>query len=191
MRIVLLRHGKPKLRKWGITSSRGFSAWIEEYDAANVCNESLPSQATKTIADSCNSVLCSDLPRSIHSAKLIRPDVKVSVSELFRELDLPHGRGNIVKLKPSVWAVFFRILWFAGYSHNAASITKGRSRVKEAARELINEAESKQSVLLVGHGILNRMIAKELIHSGWNGPSTPKGGYWSATVYEKQFFKCG
>ena len=90
-----------------------------------------------------------------------------------------------MKLKPSVWAVIFRILWFAGYSHNAESITKGRSRVKEAARLLITEAESKQSVLLVGHGILNRMIAKELVHSGWTGPSTPNGGYWSASVYDK------
>ncbi|AYL08019.1 phosphoglycerate mutase [Enterobacter kobei] len=37
-------------------------------------------------------------------------------------------------------------------------------------------------VLLMGHGIINRYIAKELLASGWKEQTRPRTGYWGAGV---------
>lgn len=47
-------------------------------------------------------------------------------------------------------------------------------------------AKEYESVLFVGHGIFNRLLAKELKSLGWCGPSNPGSKYWSFGVYENQ-----
>ncbi len=40
-------------------------------------------------------------------------------------------------------------------------------------------------VLLMGHGIINRYIAKELLASGWKEQTRPRTGYWGAGIYSR------
>lgn len=40
-------------------------------------------------------------------------------------------------------------------------------------------------VLLMGHGIINRFIAKELLATGWKEQTRPRTGYWGAGVYSR------
>jgi len=37
----------------------------------------------------------------------------------------------------------------------------------------------------MGHGIMNALIGKELIRSGWAGPKRPSHRYWHFGVYRK------
>jgi hypothetical protein len=58
-------------------------------------------------------------------------------------------------------------------------------RVSLAAEKLIQLAKSHDSVLLIGHGIINRYLAKELISKGWSGGAAPGGNkYWGYRYWE-------
>jgi hypothetical protein len=43
--------------------------------------------------------------------------------------------------------------------------------------------------MLIGHGIINRLLAKKLRSSGWKGPKNPGNNYWEYAVYEKALEK--
>ncbi|WMP19050.1 hypothetical protein [Thiothrix lacustris] len=45
-------------------------------------------------------------------------------------------------------------------------------------------AEEYGSVLLVGHGIMNRLLAKELHKQGWQVELSPSSKHWAFGVYE-------
>jgi len=75
-------------------------------------------------------------------------------------------------------------LTFLGYSANGETIKEAKCRAERGAELLENLAKKQGSVLLVGHGFLNRFIAKRLISNGWKGPSTPGRKYWAYGVYE-------
>ncbi|MGL5453854.1 MAG: phosphoglycerate mutase [Citrobacter telavivensis] len=38
-------------------------------------------------------------------------------------------------------------------------------------------------VLLMGHGVMNRLIAKELVSMGWKEYRRQGNGYWNAVIY--------
>jgi len=38
-------------------------------------------------------------------------------------------------------------------------------------------------VILVGHGLMNRLIAKQLRYKHWQGPASPGKKYWKYGVY--------
>jgi broad specificity phosphatase PhoE len=45
-------------------------------------------------------------------------------------------------------------------------------------------AAAEGPVLLVGHGIMNRLIARELRHAGWTSANRQRSGYWRAVRYQ-------
>lgn len=94
------------------------------------------------------------------------------------------------RLPPSVWVLFFRLLWLLGYSRGADSIRVTKIRAKSAAHKLIALTKN-GTVLLVGHGIMNRLIAKELNALGWAGPKKQESHFWGASVHELQTQYCG
>lgn len=52
-----------------------------------------------------------------------------------------------------------------------------------AASALIEISHIHESALLVGHGVIDYLIAKELLSRNWVGPKKPGGGYWEYGVY--------
>jgi hypothetical protein len=54
----------------------------------------------------------------------------------------------------------------------------------DAALRLIELAKSHESVLFIGHGLLNRYVAEFLRANAWHGPTNPGKHYWSFGVYE-------
>lgn len=58
-----------------------------------------------------------------------------------------------------------------------------RIRAGTAAKRLQSLA-SDGPVLLVGHGVMNRMIANRLVADGWVRQKRDGSQYWSATVYQ-------
>jgi hypothetical protein len=111
------------------------------------------------------------------------------IEEVFCEADLPYGHWNIPKLPLSVWGVLFRLAWFCGYSSNVESLLRAEARALCAAKRLLALARKNGSVFLVGHGIMNMLIAKQLLAMGWSGPKRPVNKYWQFSVYHAPAYR--
>ncbi len=184
VRIVLIRHGKPDLPELGKLRAKEIPRWIDTYNAAGVNAAHPPSRAAVAMAHSCNTVVCSDLPRSVESAQALGVREVTHIESVFRETGLPFSNSPSPRLSPRIWASWFRVLWLLGYSSNGESIGEARLRASDGASRLKELAVRDGSVLLVGHGFLNWFIARELLANGWRGPARPGMKYWEFGVYE-------
>ncbi len=183
MQIVLLRHGKPNVPVYGKLRANKIHHWISSYNSAGLAPNVAPSSNAIEIASRCNIVACSDLPRSIESAQALGIKEINIMEPVFREMGLPYVSFPFLKLSPNIWVVVFRVLWFLGCSSNSESIREAKIRAANGANRLKDMAINYGSVLLVGHGFVNRFIAKELLSNGWKGPRNPGNNYWEFGVY--------
>ncbi|WP_430787424.1 phosphoglycerate mutase family protein [Virgibacillus flavescens] len=189
MEISLIRHGKSQLIENKKLTSSEFKQWTEKYNRYGVFEESLyPPETLEKIA-AAKIVITSDLRRSIDSAKLLNPKVKAVSNPVFREVELPTGSIKLldVKAKPSNWAFILRILWFSGYSKGCESWSNSKLRAQQASQELIDYAGNYHSVVLVGHGFFNILIAKELQKKGWKGKRKIGSKHWNCVTYSLNF----
>ena len=184
MQIVILRHGKPNIPSLSSISPDEFSEWVNLYNVSGLSSSSKPTLEAIEIANKSKVVVCSELPRSIQSANALNVKEITLKSYLFNEAGLPISSLKFPRLSPKAWAIIFRIFWFFGYSNNSESFKEAKVRAVKAANKLIELAESESSVLFVGHGVYNRMIANELNASGWKGPKSPGTKHWSYGVYK-------
>ncbi|SFB63442.1 histidine phosphatase family protein [Azotobacter beijerinckii] len=184
MRIVLLRHGKPHVPNYKSLKASQVGQWIEAYNAAGLTPDHKPPQIALEIAAACNAVMCSDLPRSIESAKALGVKRVNIIEPTLREVGLPFGSLPALKMPPQAWAVFFRIAWFCGYASNSESVWEAKVRASSGTARLKDLAATNGTVLFVGHGFLNKFLATELLSSGWKGPNNPGAKYWDFGTYE-------
>ena len=184
MEITLLRHGKPIIPSLNKLSASSFDEWVREYNLSGLCSSSKPTMKAFSCAKKCNVIVCSDLPRSIESAKALNAGDVFLSNAIFNEASLPVAKWHTLKLSPKVWAVTFRVLWLLGYSRNSESFKEAKERAIEAVKKLTEIAHEYDSVLFVGHGVYNRILANELRRSGWSGPKNPGSKHWSMGVYE-------
>ena len=185
MKIVILRHGKPVVPSLKKISASEFSAWVNEYNAAGLCSTSRPTEQAHHCANGCNAIVCSELPRSIETAKELNNNGIVLSDSIFNEAGLPSATWQAIKLSPKIWAVFFRILWLLGYSKGSESFKEAKSRASDAVEKLTETALEYESVLFVGHGVYNKILAVELRRRGWRGPKNPGSCHWAFGIYEK------
>jgi len=183
MEIAIFRHGKPEAIQTSKMSAAEFFGWIQAYNASSLSNASRPTEMALAYTDECFAIVCSGLKRSIDSAKALNEEKLVLSDSIFDEAGLPSANWKNLKLLPNVWAVIFRIFWLFGYSRKSESIKEAKSRASKAVKRLINLAEEHQRILFVGHGVYNRLLAKELRKAGWSGPKTPGSNYWGFGVY--------
>ncbi|MCK5917334.1 MAG: histidine phosphatase family protein [Cocleimonas sp.] len=184
MKITLLRHGKPNFKIPKRIASKEIVNAIKLYDKAGIAVDSIPPQCSIDMANNVDVIICSHLPRSLESAqKLTQQSVYLS-DELFREASLPSANSSFPKLDPTIWLTIFRILWLFGYAKNGESISITRQRAKEAMKKLIELTQQDQHVLLVGHGVFNYLIAKELKKTGWRSSKKSPREHWEYTTYE-------
>ncbi|MEE9339043.1 MAG: histidine phosphatase family protein [Methylococcaceae bacterium] len=191
MQITILRHGIPDLSGWGKINSSRMPEWIEAYNSAGVKNETCQYSFEKVRELTHKFIVCSNLTRSTHSAKIIGYQSPHLIDAIFCEAELPKFSIPVIRLTPHVWSMIFRVFWFAGVSTKAESLEAFKLRVSLAAEKLIQLAKNHDSVLFIGHGIINRFLAKELISEGWSGEEAPNGKkywgykYWEYAVYIK------
>lgn len=189
MKIILLRHGQPEFDLFSESKTRYVPADLREvvkrYTESPINSDVMPPTETIQMAQSCNAVICSDLIRSIDSARLLgHPEVHL-VDPVFRESDPPHAEWRFPRLSLYSWLVIFRLLWLFGYSKNSESLKAARQRASAASIILSAMAEEHDSVLLAGHGFMNRFIAGHLRANGWRGPRDPGKNYWEYGVYQR------
>lgn len=182
MKIVLLRHGKPDVSLKGFLNAGEIKQLITAY-----LNSVIQDTPPQHLYENFNNyyVVCSDLPRSLHSADKIgfaQVDYKDS---LFSEADLPHFDQSKISLPVTVWVILLRVMWLFGFNKNGESFKQAKSRAQTAATKLIVLAEEHDNIILVGHGLMNRLIAKQLSSLNWQGPTSPGKKYWQFGSYKK------
>ena len=180
MKIILMRHGKPILPTVGWLTPVEMKQWIVNYDLSEVEVDGIPI-ASLTAANSASVIVTSTAARALSSVAALGHTAAVA-DAVFCEAQLPFALWRFPRLSPFVWAAFFRLLWFFGYARDADSIQATMARASAATQQLVLLAE-KNDVLLVGHGIMNRLISKELFALGWSGYGKHESKHWSTNVY--------
>jgi len=182
--IVVLRHGKPNIDTSGKVNSIEFGEWVSRYDKSGICESSRPDEKIVAKAKKCHFVVCSHLPRSIESAKLLGVSNPHLVSSAFREFEMPYGKLAYPTLSISAWSLVFRLFQMAGYSFKSESYKEAKERSIACANELAGLANNHESVLFVGHGTLNWLLHKQLLRMGWSCSKKSPKNHWEFTEYK-------
>lgn len=178
-----MRHGKPTYRGFPKVTSAEMVDWVAQYNLSDTGSDTPPG-ASKLMASSASQIVSSTLLRAISSLKALgcEPDI---IDDVFREAELPLFRIPGFRISPLNWATFFRVMWLCGLSRKVEPLTMAKKRAVKAANILNTCAKNANGpVLLMGHGIMNRLIARELIASGWKEHCHPGKEYWSAGIYK-------
>ncbi|MCZ4059366.1 histidine phosphatase family protein [Pantoea sp. LMR881] len=183
MTIILMRHGKPDHQTGGRCSAQALADWCEAYDLALVSDA--PPERSINIARQASVVVCSPLPRARSSLTQLGLHPQ-EIDDLFSEVAIPLLRSDRVQLPTTLWLALLRLLWLCGYAGESESVLHARNRASLAADKLI--AFSRHgTVLLLGHGIMNKLIARELRKRGWQAEKHASSRHWSSAIYHRPF----
>ncbi|MFJ5445594.1 histidine phosphatase family protein [Methylobacillus methanolivorans] len=183
MQIVLMRHGKPKVDKHYRLNAAEFGVWVEQYNAAGIDTGFQPPQEAIAQANQCAFTVCSNLERSLESARLLGIKRIGLHSSIFREMDIPNAAWRFPTLSLQTWLIFFRLAWALGYSGKTESFKSAKERAHSCAIHLANLASTHGTVLFVGHGSLNWFVAKYLKQMGWLSDEKPPRKYWEYSIF--------
>ncbi|MEO1621569.1 MAG: histidine phosphatase family protein [Cyanobacteria bacterium J06632_3] len=184
--ITLIRHGPPavSLNQW--VRGHQFRKFVERYDAAKIARQARPPRSVQQVMAQADWVFASNRPRATHTAELLGVPMPPIVDARFREIEFPVDFPRHFRFSALTWTVIALTLWRLGYSSKCESFTRAKQRAKNAADLLegqISAQASEASVVLVAHGGINRLIAKELRRRGWQGPRLPHSWHWGCTTY--------
>ena len=186
MKIYLIRHGKPAIKKSDWDSKMNivhFAKFMKNYRNISITPDSEMAVGVARVIPADAHILSSNLKRAIQTATAVTEGTAFNIDKLFREVSLP-----IVRLpgttKCSRWwglSIALRIFGLAG---KVESAKQAKLRVTIAAAHLSKEAKT-QDVVLFGHGVMNYFIAKELLNSGWSGLIPRNIKHWDVMVLTK------
>lgn len=181
--IILSRHGRPAWDYRTPIPGRAFAEWRRGEDGAPLDPSSQPGSELERVIRSASCIITSTLRRSLDSAHVLAPSATLVTDGVFREADLPSSFHSEIRLRPNVWAVLARSAWFWGWSDGMESFAATGGRALRAAQFLVATAQTHDSVAVVGHGMINVLIARHLRASGWHGPRIPSRRHWSFGVF--------
>lgn len=182
-RIILARHGRPLLNPSPIPG-HGLAAWLEAERDAPLDPTSRPSAELERVAQEARLMIVSPLRRSRDSAELLRPATPATVEEDVREAPLPSAFRSSLRLPPTIWAGIARSAWLCGWCAGVESFQTARRRAADAAQRLHALATKHGDIVVIGHGLMNALIAVELRVWGWRGPRFPSRSHWQFSGYE-------
>jgi len=127
MEIILLRHGKPELDLKGRLNASEIKQLVVAYTQSGI--QDSPSE---TLIKRFNEhhVVCSDLERSIQSAKRFGFKQIHLSDALFKETDIPHFDQSFFKLPTMGWFTLLRIMWLFGFKKNGESFIQAKLHAK-------------------------------------------------------------
>jgi len=183
MEIVLMRHGEPEFSAQqgsARVKATDMPGWIAGYDASGVTGEP---DCHALLADKRHAfVISSPLPRARASlqAMNLTPDL---IADELHEAPLPVFNLPFIRLSPQAWLVLFRLCWLSGALAGPESKKQTMQRAETMSRMLIAYAQQHKRVLSMGHGVFNRLIARELEKAGWVKREHTGNGYWSSVTF--------
>jgi broad specificity phosphatase PhoE len=184
-KIILLRHGAVDIENYKNISANQFGKWITEYNNSDIKAEFPSKNEIKNLLNKTDILVCSNLKRSIQSIEIF-DKIPFETNDIFNEAQLPFSNGNLLKLNPKIWLIIFRLLWFFGYSQNSESFKEAKQRAKSATEKLVELSKQNKTIILVGHGIINKLIQKELILQQWVESKKLQSKNWCYGVFELQ-----
>ena len=181
--ITLIRHGPPAVSLRQKVRGHQFRQFVERYDAAKIARQSLPPRTVMRVVAGADVVFASNRPRAMHTAELLGSTVPDLIAPQFREIEFPVDFPRQFRFSALTWSAIALMLWRLGYASRSETLVRSRARAHEAADLLENQIKESQSVVLVAHAGINRLIAKELRRRGWRGPRLPYSWHWGCTTY--------
>lgn len=182
MKITLVRHGCPTVSLGEWEQGRSLRAFIDRYNQAGIAPHSKPSKASLNAIQNADCVITSDYLRTLESAKILGLVIQKSMI-LFREVDCWVDFPMRFPLPIWCWLLLTRVLWPLNLIRAPETYIQAQMRAKQGAMALMELAQIHGHVLLVGHGGMNTLIARELINLGWQGTKHPNLFHWGATPY--------
>lgn len=188
MKIILMRHGQPELDLNAIKHKKlsPFAAGkiIDKYEETDLAFNTFPPSEAVNVAKNCRIAISSDLVRAVSSIQRLGIEAKATADPDFRESNLPYLKWQRPHLSFYNWCLLFRILWLFGFAQNGESIRNSRKRAKKCVIKLCEGVEADGTVLLLGHGIINRLIASELKKLNWVKIDGSGALYWSYMTFQ-------
>ena len=184
-RIILVRHGTPDWDFRTPLAGAALARWLEGERDAGLAATQNPSAELRDAVHAARCVVTSTLRRAIDSARLLFPAIASNIDARFAEPALPCTVTARLRLRPGLWTGVARTAWFCGWSPGVERFSAARRRAADAARSLAGLAADRGDVVLVGHGLMNLLIARHLRASGWAGPRFPRFRHWGFAVYER------
>ena len=181
-RILLIRHGRPSESLSGSIALNEIESKIARYNEASIVDR--PSEQLCRKAREFNYVVTSGLIRSIDSAKALGFSTIHQSKVEFGEVKLPYLTRGKFTAPVMFWARLFRILSVFGFSLNGESLFQARRRARSIASSLVHSANQHHSVVFVGHGFINHLVANELRKTGWTGPRKLDSQHWGHGEYQ-------
>ena len=183
-RIILARHGRPAWDFRTPIPGHALAVWLQGERAAPLDASSRPGAELEQLARHAPCLVASPLRRSQDSARLLAPAAVLTTEADVREAALPCAFRSRLRLPPAVWAGIARSAWFCGWSGGVESFRAARQRAARAAALLASLARA-GAVVVIGHGLMNALIAAHLRGLGWNGPRFPSGSHWGFGIYSR------
>ena len=184
--IILVRHGRSSLRAPKRLTSDRLRSTARRYNEAGIRATPRPSAPLRRQARAVGVIMCSDARRAVESARVLDRTRQLLIDPLFREAGLPVDTRLPLRLSFDSWVWIAAIAWFWGWSRGTESLAEARRRAGTAARRLVGLSTRHRSVMLVGHGVFNALIAAELQRRGWQGPAwRPTAAHWDFATYSK------
>jgi broad specificity phosphatase PhoE len=181
-RIILARHGRPAWDYSTRIPGHGLAMWLRGEREAPLDPGSRPDPVLEELARNAAFVIASPLRRSIDSARLLSPSRDLTIEDDVQEAALPSAFGSDVHLPPNFWAAIARTRWFFGWCPGVESVAAARQRAARAARTLEDLAPH-GDIVVIGHGLMNALIAAQLGGLGRGGPAFPWRRHWAFGTY--------
>jgi broad specificity phosphatase PhoE len=188
-RITIIRHGKPQAHHeyplFKILKGSEIETYIHAWNTCELSPENEIPEKLKTVVAEADIFISSKLKRTIDSFRLLGVK-EFSSLELLNEAELPSGFLKRLKMPFIFWGILIRLSWRAGLKINSESYKEFKVRIQKAAVHL--EAISKDSmhIIVMGHGVVNWQLKKELTKRKWKRVFNCGGrSYWSFDTYEK------
>ena len=180
----MIRHGVPVCDHATRIRGSDFKRWVAAYDCAPLDPQRAPPASVRARVAATTCLATSELRRSLESAEALAPGRLVLSDPLFNEAAAPAAIPWRLALRPDHWDARARIAWLAGWAGDVESFRAATARADRAAERLIGLARTHGSVTLVGHGMLNTLIARALRRRGWKGGGSARA-YWGLVALQQ------
>ncbi len=183
-KITFVRHAKVDMDSSKSITAKMLKSWEEAYNNAPIIKDFPQDETLHKVFDEVDYILSSTLRRTQDSIVLLGNSVDES-NALFNEAQIPILHGHFVKLKPTSWLILFRLLSLVGFGRWAVTLKETKIQAREASMVLLKLSEEHDKIVLVGHGVMNWLIRKELLASDWQNEGKDAHGNWGMTVLSK------
>ncbi|UFH60109.1 hypothetical protein [Sulfurovum mangrovi] len=179
--ITFIRHAKVDMDSSQPICAKELCFWEEAYNSAPIVTDVRPGDTLIESLKGADYVVSSRLRRAIDSLELLEVEIDEK-SQLFNEAAIPLLNGRFLKLKPTYWLILFRLLSLTGVGRWASTLRENEMDAQKAARRLSELSAKHDHIVLMGHGVMNWLIRKELKRNGWRSEGREVHGNWGSTV---------